>query len=147
MTRSIPEPDLSLRPHDSHVERWTPLPPSRLYRAWTQEWDLWFARPGTVVMESQPGQPWFFEVDFQGKRHPHYGRFIRLVPGRLVEMTWVTGKGGTEGAETLLTVEFIPENNGTRVRLSHRGFPHAEAAIENQAAWPLVLAQQEARLK
>jgi uncharacterized protein YndB with AHSA1/START domain len=146
MTHSIPQPDLSSRPHDSHAERLTSLSPVRLYRAWTQEWGVWFAKPETVVMDPQPGQPWFFEVEFQGNRHPHYGRFIRLHPGKLVEMTWVTGKGGTEGAETLLTVEFAPENNGTRVKLSHRGFPHSKAAAENQAAWPLVLEQQEKRL-
>ncbi len=146
MTHSHLMPDLSSRPHDSRAERWTPLSPARLYAAWTHEWDIWFARPGTVVMDAQPGQPWFFEVDFQGERHPHYGRFIRLIPARLVETTWVTGKGGTEGVETLLTVELIPENTGTRIRLSHRGFPHAQAAAENQAAWPFVLEQQEKRL-
>lgn len=146
MTQSPLTPDLSSRPYDSRAERWTPLSPARLYSAWTHEWDLWFAKPGTVVMDPQPGQPWFFEVEFRGGRHPHYGRFIRLSPARLIETTWVTGKGGTEGAETLLTVELIPENTGTRVRLSHRGFPHAEAASENQAAWPHVLAQQEQRL-
>jgi uncharacterized protein YndB with AHSA1/START domain len=146
MTHAIPQPDLSQRPHDSHAERWMPLSPQRLYRAWTQEWDVWFAKTGTVVMDPQPGQPWFFEVEFQGNRHPHYGRYIRLIPARLVETTWLTGKGGTEGAETLLTVEFIPENNGTRVKISHRGFPHAKAAAENQAAWPMVLEQQEKRL-
>ncbi|MDP3735836.1 MAG: SRPBCC domain-containing protein [Hyphomonadaceae bacterium] len=147
MTQPIPQPDLSSRPHDSHAERWMPCPPARLYRAWTQEFDLWFAAPGTVVMDPQPGQPWFFATEYNGHRHPHYGRFLRLIPARLVEMTWVTGKGGTEGAETLLTVEFTAENNGTRVTLVHRGFPHAQAAAENEKAWPLVLAQQEERLK
>jgi uncharacterized protein YndB with AHSA1/START domain len=147
MTQPIPQPDLSSRPHASHAERWMPYPPTRLYRAWTQEFDLWFAAPGSVVMDPQPGQPWFFVTEFNGQRHPHYGRFLRLLPPRLVEMTWVTGKGGTEGAETLLTVEFTAENNGTRVKLSHRGFPHAQAAAENEKAWPLVLAQQEQRLK
>jgi uncharacterized protein YndB with AHSA1/START domain len=146
MTQTIPQPDLSQRPHDSRAERWMPLSPQRLYRAWTQEWDVWFAKPGTVVMDPQPGQPWFFEVEFQGNRHPHYGRYIRLIPARFVETTWLTGKGGTEGAETLLTVELIPENNGTRVKVSHRGFPHAEAATENQAGWQMVLEQQEKRL-
>lgn len=147
MTRTVPEPDLSSRPHDSHAERWTHHSPARLYRAWTQEWGTWFARPDTVVMDSQPGQPWFFEVEFRGNRHPHYGRFIRLSPAHFIETTWITGKGGTEGAETLLRVEFIPENNGTRIKLSHRGFPHAEAAAENQSAWPMVLEQQEKALK
>ncbi len=147
MTQAIPQPDLSDRPHNSHGERWMPHPPVRLYRAWTQEFDLWFAEPGSVVMDPQPGQPWFFVTEFNGQRHPHYGRFLRLLPPRLVEMTWVTGKGGTEGAETLLTVEFAAENTGTRVKLTHRGFPHAQAAAENEKAWPLVLAQLEERLK
>ncbi|HEX5005816.1 MAG TPA: SRPBCC domain-containing protein [Hyphomonadaceae bacterium] len=146
MTRSVPEPDLSSRPHHARVERWTSLSPQRLYRAWTHEWDLWFARPGTVVMDAQPGQPWFFEVEFEKNRHPHYGRFLRFVPNRLVETTWVTGKGGTEGAETLLRVELLPENDGTRVKLDHRGFPHAEAAAQHEKAWLLVLEQQEQRL-
>lgn len=147
MTQPIPQPDLSSRPHDSHAERWMPYPPARLYRAWTREFDLWFAAPGSVVMDPQPGQPWFFVTEFNGQRHPHYGRFLRLLPPRLVEMTWVTGKGGTEGAETLLTVEFTSENDGTRVKLCHRGFPHAQAAVESEKAWPLVLAQLEQRLK
>ena len=144
---TIPQPDLSSRPFDAHAERWMPHSPTRLYQAWTQEFDLWFAAPGAVVMEPQPGQPWFFETEFNGQRHPHYGRIMRLQPARLIEMTWVTGKGGTEGAETLLTVELIPENNGTRVRLAHRGFPNAGAAAQHETAWPLVLAQQEERLK
>jgi uncharacterized protein YndB with AHSA1/START domain len=97
-------------------------------------------------MDPQPGQPWFFEVEFDGNRHPHHGRFLRFIPNRMVEMTWVTGKDGTEGAETLLTVEFLPDNNGTRVKLSHRGFPHAEAAARHEKAWPLVLEQQEKRI-
>lgn len=144
---TIPQPDLSSRPHDARAERWMPLTTERLYQAWTREFDVWFAAPGTVVMEPQPGQPFFFETEFNGQRHPHYGRFIRLHPNRLVELTWVTGKGGTEGAETLLTVELIPENNGTRIRLAHRGFLNAESAAQHEQAWPLVLEQQEKRLK
>jgi uncharacterized protein YndB with AHSA1/START domain len=147
MTQAIPQPDLSTRPHNAHAERWMPHPPSRLYRAWTHEFDLWFAVPGTVVMDPQPGQPWFFVTEHNGQRHPHYGRFLRLQPNRLVEITWVTGQGGTEGAETIVTVDLIPENEGTRVRLSHRGFPHAQAATGHEKAWPLVLARQEEKLR
>jgi uncharacterized protein YndB with AHSA1/START domain len=149
----IPHPDLSRRPHNVRAERWMPLPPSRIYRAWTHEFDLWFAKPGTVVMEPQPGQPFFFETEFKAEgaqkaeRHPHYGRFLHLEPNRRIEITWVTGKGGTEGAETVVTVDLIPENNGTRLKLAHLGFPDAASAAQHEKAWPLVLAQQEERLK
>ena len=149
---AIPQPDLSTRPHNAHAERWMPHPASRIYRAWTHEFDLWFAIPGTVVMEPQPGQPFFFETGFKpenaqkSERHPHYGRFLHLEPNRRIEITWVTGNGGTEGAETVVTVDLAPENNGTRVKLAHRGFASAAAAEQHQKAWPLVLEQQEQRL-
>lgn len=146
MTRSIPQPDLSQRPFDCHAERWMPYPAQRLYRAWTEEFGLWFADPATVRMEAEEGRPFFFQTEYRAERHSHYGRFLRLVPGKLVEITWMTGKGGTEGAETVLTVEFIPEKDGTRVKLAHRGFPHEQARAQHETAWPVVLEQQEMKL-
>jgi uncharacterized protein YndB with AHSA1/START domain len=148
---AIPQPDLSSRPYNAFAERWMPHPPARIFRAWTREFDLWFARPGSVVMDPQPGQPFFFETEYrienaEAQRHPHYGRFLHLEPGRRIEITWVTGKGGTEGAETVVSVDLVPENDGTRVKLSHRGFHTAEAATQHEQAWPMVLEQQDKRL-
>lgn len=54
-------------------------------------------------------------------------------------MTWVTGTGGTEGAETVLTVALAPPATGTTLRLTHVGFPHEEARFANNEAWPHVL--------
>lgn len=126
------------------AERVMSSSPADLYTAWTHRFDLWFAAPGSVVMRAQVHEPFFFETDIDGTRHPHYGRFLRLEADRLVELTWVTS--GTAGVETRVLVEFEPHGDGAVLRLTHSGFTDAALADQHAAAWPLVLDQLEERM-
>jgi uncharacterized protein YndB with AHSA1/START domain len=147
MPIEIPFPDLSLRPNRCSIERVFPCSSEMLFAAWTQRFDVWFAAPGTVDMRAEIGAAFYFATEFEGQRHPHYGRFLNLVPSRLVVLTWVTGYPGTEGSETIVRVELTPIGDSTLLRLTHEGFPNIESMQRHRDAWPLVLEQMERKLK
>ena len=107
MTEAAPlvRPDLSDRPHQLSVQRHMKASPDAIYRAWTKEFDSWFAEPGLIRMNAEKDASFVFQTRHDGKLHTHHGRFLALTPNALVELTWITGGAGTDGAETVVTVQ------------------------------------------
>ena len=93
------------------------------------------------MMKPQIDTPYFFEAHHNEERHPHYGRFLKLEPDRLIEMTWLTA-AVTKGAETVITIELTPgHDGGTELTLTHAGFPDEESRKGHEEAWPAGLEQ------
>lgn len=146
MDRTLIEPNLSDRPHDTRVERMMRASPQALYKCFTTGWESWFALEGALIADPVLDGQLFFVVEHEGKRHPHYGRFLRLEPGRKVELTWLTGKDGTQGAETVLSVDLAPRERGCTLTLIHRGFYDQKRADHHGKAWEQILAGLDRRL-
>lgn len=96
-------------------------------------------------MNGQFNSVFFFETLYEQMRHPHYGRFLRLEPDRLVELPWLTS--ATNGFENVVTVDFRPDaDGGTHLRLTHAGFPNEELRKRHEQAWPILLGQFDQRV-
>lgn len=143
--KPITVPDLSSRPLGFKVERLMESQADVLYQAWTEKFGEWFAAPGTLIMKAEVNSVFFFEtvfkteLDLVEQRHPHYGRFLQMIPDRLVEFTWLTGAAGTKGAETVITIELQPKPEGTLLSLSHMGFSDEESKSRHDSAWEGIL--------
>lgn len=143
---TITEPDLTGRPYHASAERLVPIEAAEIYEAWTTDRiERWFAAPGTALMKPQVNSPFFFETRFDGQRHPHYGRFLKLEPNHLIQLTWLTA-AGTKGAETVVTIYLESQDKGTRISLKQEGFPEKDLMQGHADAWPMVLEHLEKSL-
>src|SRR5688500_3603141 len=134
---AIAAPDLSSRPYRLTIERTFSANPDVIFNAWTRRLDSWMAAPGTVLLTPAVDTAFYFETHHDVLRAPYYGRFLRLEPDKLLEFTWLSI--GTNGKETLITVELAPAGSGTHLRLRHDGFADEESRDDHESAWLEVL--------
>jgi uncharacterized protein YndB with AHSA1/START domain len=140
------ESDANRTAYALDAERVISIPAGTVYEAFTDRLDEWFGAAGSLVITPEVGGLYNFETEMEGQRHPHYGRFLELVPGKRVAMTWMTGDPGTLGAETVVTVEIEEQAEGTRVHVTQRGFYDEASREGHEEAWPMVLDHLEKTL-
>jgi len=104
------------------VTRQLKAAPDRVYRAFTDPVDVkrWF-QPIRLIMDVKVDGLWNSDQEFEGKRWPHYGRFLKLERPRLVEETWMSE--ATHGLESVVRVEIAAKDGGSEVKLTHSGLP------------------------
>ena len=98
-------------------------------------------RPKCVTHE-----PLFWETHFKGPTPPTVGQVPSFRARRLVEMTWDSGAEGTNGAETVVTVELTPRESGAHFKLTHAGFSYEESKNRHEQVWPDALKQLDLRM-
>jgi len=124
---------------DINVTRVIPAPVERVFDVW--------------IDPKSPGGPWhgaervilnlvvdglfYFAVKHEGRRWPHYGRFVRIERPHRVEYTWVSE--ATKGVESVVEVTFEPRGDQCEVTLCHSGVPDDEMGHKHQEGWTWVL--------
>ena len=125
--------------------------PARVFAAWTEPAQIarWFD-PGDVkvveaVFELRPGGR--FQVhatSASGEDHRVSGIVQEAVPGKKVVYTWAWQS--TPERQSLVTVEFKPDGDGTLLVLTHEQFFDEGARDRHNGGWSAALDKFEAYL-
>src|ERR1700753_778991 len=64
---------------------------------------------------------------------PHYGRFIEIARASRIQQTWMSPN--TLGKESLITITFQQQKDGTLLTIRHAGLPDPQKAAAHEKAW------------
>jgi uncharacterized protein YndB with AHSA1/START domain len=123
-----------------NVSRLIHAAPEDVFRAWTdpERMQRWFGTTKQIVNPKVDGL-FYLAMEHQGRTWPHYGRYLRLEKARVIEFTWMSE--GTEGKETVVTIELAPRDGGTQLTLNHLGVPDTEMGRGHQEGWTAIVAE------
>ncbi len=132
-----------------NVSKHLPAPPEVVFDAWTtrESMEEWFSPMTTSdipVMDVRVGGK--YQIDMKGKDcvHSHTGEYKEIDrPNKLV-FTWISD--GTNHEESVVTVLFEAEGDGTLLTLRHEGLPSEKACDEHRGGWTAIADKLEARL-
>lgn len=128
-----------------HLRRVIHAPRDRVFQAWTQpdqvvQWAC--PAPGGArryTSDLRVGGAFRLEMQTPEGAYTAVGVYREVdAPARLV-YTWDWEEEDHAVGETVVTVEFHPVEGGTEIRLTHEGFPAAEARDGHTEGWGLCL--------
>ncbi len=122
-----------------HHEVVVPAPPAEVFRLWTTEGGMasWWIDTCSIRLEIGGHFELYFLVDAPpGSRGSEGCRILSFVPDRMLSFTWNAPPhlDRTRSRYTWVVLELEPVDDGTRVSLTHLGWPARGWNAEPQ--WP-----------
>ncbi len=123
-----------------NVSRLIRAAPEDVFRAWTdpERMQRWFGTTKQIVNPKVDGL-YYLAMEHQGRTWPHYGRYLRLEKPGVIEFTWMSE--GTQGRESVVTIELVARDGGTQLTLNHAGVPDTELGRGHQQGWTAIVAE------
>jgi uncharacterized protein YndB with AHSA1/START domain len=113
--------------------------PAKVYAAWTDPQMIarWFGPAGVEHVEASTdlrvGGRYHITMKVPGDQHDIYGLYREITPNQKLVFTWAWKS--TPERESLVTVTFKPDGDGTVVTLLHEHFFDADARNRHQYGW------------
>ncbi len=121
------------------IKRRFNAPPAKVYAAWTDPQMIarWFGPPGVERVEAESdlrvGGAYSIAMHMPGDRHDVMGVYREIVPNQKLVYTWAWKS--TPERDSLVTVTFKPDGEGTLLTLLHEHFFDADARDRHQHGW------------
>lgn len=128
------------------IERDFDADPERVWRALTDSRELasWFWPPRLAAsVETDPREGGEYRIASEAGGMAVSGEYRSVDRPRVLSSTW---RWDGEEGETFVSIELTPAAPGTHLRLTHEGFPSAEARDENAQGWQDCLERLPAHL-
>jgi uncharacterized protein YndB with AHSA1/START domain len=132
---------------DIVVSRTIPASPAEVYDAWLDDKSPggpWFG-PGRVILHAVVDGLFYHSVHHEGHDFAHYGRFVRLERGKLIEHTWVSE--ATKGVESVVTIALEPLGDDTLFKLRHSKVPDDQMGRQHEEGWTYIAGAIEERFR
>jgi uncharacterized protein YndB with AHSA1/START domain len=133
------------------ISRTYPASVDRVFKAWTDANQLgqWFAPSDDCTTKAsvdlQVGREYRIAITHKGGNvHTVLGTYRLIEPPRKLVYTWRWENG--PAADTLVTVDFTPDGEATKVTVTHEQFANTEDRDKHAEGWNAGLSRLERKL-